>query len=166
MPQTPGFDKKFTKTPLRYIFQSAVAGVVTMAFLVFLHLLTYRGIVAALGATTFMIFTMPHRVSTRARYVIGGYLMGTIAGVVCSVLFIGPGSLLPTPGIFALGAIAVGGASLLMVWTNTEHPPAAGLALGLVLNDWDFTTVVYVLGCVCFLAMAKQLLKRFMIDLL
>jgi CBS-domain-containing membrane protein len=137
-----------------------------MAFLVFLRLVTYTGIVAALGATTFMIFTMPHRVSCRPRYVIGGYAMGTVAGALCNLAFVYPDAWLPSPGLFFLGAISVGTASLLMVSTNTEHPPAAGVALGLVLQPWDYMTLFYVLGCVCFLSLVRFLFKRFLIDLL
>ena len=158
------FDKEFRHHPVRYIIQSAIAGVVTMVILSFLDLLTYTGLVAALGATTFLIFTMPHKVSARARYVIGGYVMGALAGVLTRFAFSADG-LLPLGNVFALGAIAVGCATLLMVTTNTEHPPAAGMALGLVLQPWDYKTVLYVMGCVCFLCLAKHALKRYMIDL-
>lgn len=158
-------DKKFGHQPVRYVIQSAMAGIVTMAFLSFLDLLVYTGLVAALGATTFLIFTMPHKVSARPRYVIGGYVMGGLAGVLTTLVFASDG-FLPLGSVLAIGAIAVGLATLLMVTTNTEHPPAAGMALGLVLQPWDFRTVLYVLGCVCFLCLAKHALKRFMIDLL
>jgi CBS-domain-containing membrane protein len=158
------FDKEFKHHPLRYVIQSAIAGIVTMVFLSFLNLLTHTGLVAALGATTFLIFTMPHKVSARSRYVIGGYVMGGLAGVLTSFAFSVHG-FLPLGSLFAVGAIAVGSATLLMVTTNTEHPPAAGMALGLVLQPWDYKTVLYVMGCVCFLCLARHVLKRFMIDL-
>jgi CBS-domain-containing membrane protein len=159
-------DRKFGKTPLRYIIQCAVAGLVTMSFLSLLDLLTYRSVVAALGATTFMVFTMPHRVSSRARYVVGGYIMGAAGGVLCSLAFAQPGGIYHIQSVFLLGALAVGAAGLLMAATNTEHPPAAGLALGLVLSEWDFKTILYILGCVCFVSLIKHLLKRYLIDLL
>ena len=157
-------DEEFKHHPFRYLLQSAIAGVVTMAFLSLLDILTYTGLVAALGATTFLIFTMPHKVSARPRYVLGGYIMGALAGVLTRFAFAADG-ILPLGSIFALGAIAVGLATLFMVTTNTEHPPAAGMALGLVLQPWDYKTVAYVLGCVCFLCLARRLLKRFMLDL-
>lgn len=34
------------------------------------------------------------------------------------------------------GALAISLAVFTMVVTRSEHPPAAALALGLVLNDW------------------------------
>jgi CBS-domain-containing membrane protein len=66
----------------------------------------------------------------------------------------------------AMGAIAVAVAGLLMVSTNTEHPPAAGVALGLVLQPWTYPTVVFVLASAVFLSIAKHFLKPVMIDLL
>ncbi len=157
-------DEEFRRQPVRYIIQSAMAGIVTMVLLSFLDLLTHTGLVAALGATTFLIFTMPHKVSARPRYVIGGYVMGGLGGILTSYAF-ASGGLLPLDSVFAIGAIAVGSATLLMVTTNTEHPPAAGMALGLVLQPWDYKAVLYVLGCVCFLCLARHALKRVMIDL-
>lgn len=157
-------DEEFRHHPVRYLLQSAMAGVVTMVFLSFLDILTYTGLVAALGATTFLIFTMPHKVSARPRYVVGGYVMGGLAGILTSYAF-SSGGILPLDSVFAIGAIAVGLATFLMVTTNTEHPPAAGMALGLVLQPWDYKTVAYVLGCVCFLCLARLVLKRVMIDL-
>lgn len=159
-------DEKFRKRPIRYVVQCSVAGLTAMAPMAFLHLLEYTGIVAALGATIFTIFTMPHRVSSRPRYVIGGYVMGTVAGLISSFAFVQAGAWLPSPGTFFVGAIAVGTASLLMVATNTEHPPAAGLALGLVLQPWDYKTIAYVLACVCVLCLIKAFVRRFLIDLL
>jgi CBS-domain-containing membrane protein len=164
MNRRPHFDEEFRHHPIRYLVQSALAGVVTMAFLSFLDILTYTGLVAALGATTFLIFTMPHKVSARPRYVMGGYVMGGLAGVLTSIAF-SPAGILPLESTFAVGAVAVGLATLLMVTTNTEHPPAAGMALGLVLQPWDYKTVAYVLGCVCFLCLARYVLKGVMIDL-
>jgi CBS-domain-containing membrane protein len=43
------------------------------------------------------------------------------------------------------GAMAVGLAIFVMVITGTAHPPAAGLALELILNEWSPLTIVVVL---------------------
>ena len=161
-----GFDIKVRKQLHRYVIQCAMAGGVAFVFLSFLSVVEHTGLVAALGATTFMTFTMPHRVSTRARYVIGGYVAGIIVGVLCS--FILRGSLIAYghTGFAAMGAVAVAVTALLMVTTNTEHPPAAGIALGLVLQPWTYPTVLFVLAAVVFLSIAKRVLKPVMIDLL
>jgi CBS-domain-containing membrane protein len=68
---------------------------------------------------------------------------------------------------FALfGSIAVFFAILLMVILDTEHPPAAGIALGLVLNSFDINTIMFVIAAIVLITIVKNTLKPFMIDLL
>ncbi len=43
--------------------------------------------------------------------------------------------------------------------TDTEHPPAADLALGFVLDEWDYFTVVVVVAGIVSLSILKTLLK-------
>lgn len=159
-------DDKFKTKPLHYFIQCSIAAAVVAALLTFLNLIEHTGLVAALGATTFMIFTMPHRVSCRARFVVAGYVIGIAVGIACSQAY----DFLPTwhthAGLAVTGGIAVGLSSFLMVATNSEHPPAAGVALGLVLQPWDYPTLFFVMGCVIALSVVKTLLRRFMIDLL
>ena len=65
------------------------------------------------------------------------------------------------------GALAVGLAIFVMVITDTEHPPAAGLALGLVLNEaCDARVLAVVLIGILALSLAKEVLKPLLIDLL
>ncbi len=64
------------------------------------------------------------------------------------------------------GAVATGLAMLLMVITDTEHPPAASLALGFVLSEWDALTVLAVISGIVALASIKEVLKFRLIDLL
>jgi len=161
-----GFDIKVRKQLHRYVLQCALAGGVAFVFLSFVDVIEHTGLVAALGATTFMTFTMPHRVSTRARYVVGGYVVGAVVGVLCSFILQGAMAGYGDTGLAAMGAVAVAVAGLLMVTTNTEHPPAAGVALGLVLQPWTYPTVVFVLAAAVFLSIAKHVLKPVMIDLL
>jgi CBS-domain-containing membrane protein len=64
------------------------------------------------------------------------------------------------------GALAVGLAILLMVVANVEHPPAAGLALAFVLNEWDGRTIIVVLAGIASLVILKTLLEPVLVDLL
>ncbi len=162
-----GFDmEKVRKHFLQYVIQCALSGAVAFVFLNFLNVLEHTGLVAALGATTFMTFTMPHRVSTRARYVVGGYVVGALVGVLCSYIFRSTLGGYDNPALAVMGAAAVAIAGLVMVTTNTEHPPAAGVALGLVLQPWTYPTVLFVIASAVFLTVAKHFLKPLMIDLL
>ena len=100
---------------------------------------------------------------------IGGYLIGTIVGCACSYLPSLPLlTQLPLASAWlnqVSGAVSVGLTIFLMVIINVEHPPAAGLALGFVLNAWNLWTVVVVLAGIALLAVVKTLLKPVLIDL-
>jgi len=52
-----------------------------------------------------------------------------------------------------------------MVVTRTEHPPAAALALGLVLNEWSLVTLAVVLTGVVVLSVVKRLVLPILMDL-
>ena len=109
-----------------------------LLFLVFLDVLKNNAIIAALGASVFVVFTMPLEYTAGARPMIGGYFVGVVSGVSCKL--ISESNLIPSPtpaaNTILFASIAVGIAIFLMVITNTEHPPAAGIAIGLVLNEW------------------------------
>ena len=49
--------------------------------------------------------------------------------------------------------------------TETEHPPAAALALGYVLNEWDGGTVLVVLAGATALSLIKEALRNRLMDL-
>ena len=63
------------------------------------------------------------------------------------------------------GALAVGIAILLMTLTNTEHAPAAGIALGLVLNEWDYATILFIFAALLFMIALRRFLRPLLIDL-
>ncbi len=64
------------------------------------------------------------------------------------------------------GALAVGLAIFVMVVTNTEHPPAASLALGLVLGKWTPVAIVVILVGIVALTLLKYLIKPILKNLL
>ena len=53
-----------------------------------------------------------------------------------------------------------------MVVTRTEHPPAAALALGLVLNEWDLLTLAVVMAGIVALSLIKRLVLPMLLDLI
>jgi CBS-domain-containing membrane protein len=159
-------DGKFRQKPLNYIIQCGIAAVVIGVLLTFVDLIQHTGLIAALGATTFMLFTMPHRVSSRARYIVGGYIISIIVGIAFRLVYDAVPAWHTEAGLAVSGGTAVGLSALLMAATNSEHPPGAGVALGLVLQPWDYPTVLFVMASVVVLCFARQLLRRIMIDLL
>jgi CBS-domain-containing membrane protein len=154
---------------VRYGIQSGLATAFLLALLLIMDVLTQNVLIAALGASTFIAFVVPRSITADSRHLIGGYLMGIIAGAPVGWLAhqVHTNSLAAYVDVVAVfGALATGLAMFLMVATKTEHPPAAALALGLVLNEWDWFTLALVVGGVTVLALFKQFIRPYLTDLL
>ena len=162
-------DSKAKKNLARYIFQCAIATAAILLILTFLDVLTHTAIIAALGATAFIVFTMPRAYASGPRPLIGGYFIGIIVGCGCSLLstlrFMFPFFITRITSYTVFGALAVGIAIFLMAVTNTEHAPAAGISLGLVINNWDYSTVLFILAAVLFMIGLRRFLRSTLIDL-
>ncbi|KPK71692.1 hypothetical protein AMJ87_06965 [candidate division WOR_3 bacterium SM23_60] len=163
------FDEKVKKNAGRYVLQCGLATVAVFVILLFLDILTQPAIIATLGATAFIVFTMPQSYASGPRPLIGGYVIGVGCGCLCYFLSMAPFIVARFSDYLVLytvfGALAVGSAIFLMAITNTEHAPAAGMALGLVINTWDLSTVAFVIAAVLFLAGIRNVLGRFLLDL-
>ena len=163
------FDRNFMAQKTRYISQCCLATVCILAVLVIMNAIANAAIVVALGASTFTVFAAPQAKSARPRYLIGGYVVGLIVGTLFFWLSRG----LPMPEVpylpsfpfLVYGAPAVGVAMFLMVITNTEHPPSASLALGLVLGEWTYLTIVVALTGIIVLSLLRWLLRNQLINL-
>lgn len=163
-------DNKFKKNIVKYIFQCVLATLTILAVLLFLNILTETAIITALGASTFIVFTMPKQYSSDSRRLFGGYLVGLAVGFLFYLIstsdfgtfFIGN----HTTSLVIYGALAVGAAILIMIITNTEHAPAAGIALGLVINKWDYVTIIFIILAVIWMYGIKTILRKYLIDLI
>ena len=62
-------------------------------------------------------------------------------------------------------AFAVGLAMLLMAFTDTEHPPAAGTALGMASREFDILIFLSIIGAVALLAVMKLAIRPYLRDL-
>lgn len=152
-----------------FILQSVMATLAILVILLFLDVIEHTALIATLGSSTFLVFTRPSAYSAHARPLIGGYIIGLGVGALFYYLSLFPGWLslpLSEHTVYIIyAALAVGLAIFLMVITDTEHPPAAGAALGLVLNTWGFKTLMFMLAAVLSLAVLRRALQRFMVDL-
>ncbi len=152
----------------RYALQCGLAGCVVLLLLLVLDTVTQTVLIASLGASSFIAFAVPQSKLSGHRHMIGGYIVGIIAGVVAASL----NSWIDPPGgwdhavMVVCGALAISLAMFLMVITRTEHPPAAALALGLVLNEWNFITLLVVLAGVVLLSVIKRLILPVLLDLI
>ena len=164
------FDKRFSQNKLRYLLQCLLATISAMLVLTVLNTIANKVIIASLGASCFIAFGLPHHRASRPRFMIGGYLVGIAAGTLCcwlaTTVFSEPQSTLPIYSSVIFGGVAIGLAMFLMVVTNTEHPPAASLALGLVLGEWQLLTLGIAMVEIVLLCILKRLLKPLLINLL
>ena len=162
-------DRHFRRDNLkRYAMQCGLAGLVVLVLLLVLDAVTQTVLIAALGASAFIAFAVPRSPHSGPRHMIGGYVVGILAGSLMATLntLIDVSASTEHAVIVIFGAIAISLAMFTMVVTRTEHPPAAALALGLVLNEWSLLTLFVVLMGVIGLSIIKQLILPALLDLI
>lgn len=147
-------DEKFLENPKPFFIQSALASLIIFLTLLIMGLIS-PVIVAALGATTFIVFAMPNASTAGVRSILGGHLIGLASGLAFAWL--------AYPVIGA--SLAVGISILLMVVMDAEHPPAAGTALGVALLGYSAPSIIFIIGAAALLALIHRGLRRWMVDL-
>ncbi|MFQ5963426.1 MAG: HPP family protein [Candidatus Scalinduaceae bacterium] len=164
------FDENFRSNKLRYILQCILATLSISVILLLFDTMTNAIIIAALGSSAFVTFTMPKAQVSRPRFMIGGYIVGIVVGLVCYYLSTMPLltniSIIQETSRVVFGALAVGLAIFVMVITDTEHPPAAGLALALILNEWNYMAIVVTMVGIISLSVIKTMLRSILENLL
>ena len=164
------FDRKLKKYFPNYILQSLLATIALTIILYFENIFTNTAVVASLGATTFIIFAMPKYETAQPRRVVGGHIFGIIVGILCSYLY----SHIQNENNFFLShemlkifipSLSVGLSIFIMSITNTEHPPAAGTALGITIQGWTYSTILVILTTILLLSLFKFLLKSWLKNL-
>jgi CBS-domain-containing membrane protein len=108
-----------------YVWQSAAVGIVTALTIFIFTGMIGLVILGGVGSTFFTVFALPNNRTAKVRNIIGSYIISIIVGLVCFSYLTG----------YISGGMAVGLATFFMVITDTEHPPAAGIALGLAMAD-------------------------------
>lgn len=125
-------------------------------------------IIASFGASAFIVFARPHAETSKPRNLIGGYIVGIFVGAAVHYATVLP--IEHDVAVWVLhivsGAAAVGISMFLMAVTETEHAPAAGIALGFVLNDWTFSTILFVVLGITVISVFHRLMRPRMMDLL
>ena len=162
------FDQKFKANKGWYVIQCLLAMVSVLVVLIVLKTISSAAIIASLGASAFIVFTLPKTEASRPKVMIGAYIIGVAIGTGCYWL----AQLVPVTGTvakeyvtIAFAAAAVGSAIFLMTVTNTEHAPATGIALGLVIQEWHWAAVAVVLVGCAGLCLAKWLLRSWLKNL-
>jgi len=164
------YDYKFASNKAKYLGQCAVATLVIFIILIALNALQFVGIIASIGATLFIVFTSPHSELSRSKYIIGGYVLAiTFGGLFgwCSGLI--HDHMIPfivDYRFIIFGTLALGFTVFGMVITNTEHPPAASLALGFVLDETTMRAVIVTLFALFVILSYRHIYREYMIDLI
>ena len=152
-------DKKFKANWKKYIYQCGYASLAVFIVLLFLQLRNMVA-VASIGASAFIIFTMPNSRTAQSKNIMGGYVIGLISGTIFSFV---PGNLFFARII--VYSLAVGFSIFLMVITDTEHPPASGIALSIAINGFTVETEIIVLFSAVALAIINSIFKKYLEDL-
>lgn len=158
-------DERFRQEPGQYVLQSLLAFAVIAGVVLVMGALTNGAIVAALGASSFVVFAMPRYKTARPRNLIGGHVLCMAIGAVCSIplrMHLVPQGGLPQ-GLLAAAAVSL--ALFGMVVTDTEHPPAAGNALAFAVTPVELEHALFTLGAVVLLAFVRRGLRTWLKDL-
>ena len=147
---------KFKHLWIYYILQSALAG---FAFFIIVLFLGQEKIVviSAMGATTFIVFTMPTAASAQTRNVIGGHLVGLVIGSLFYYTNIEFYIQYPLVVVIAI---------FIMVAFDFEHPPAAGTALAVVMNEVSWDVYVTIMISAVILSQTRYYLRRHLKNLI
>ena len=147
-----------------YLFQCGLATIFLIAVLLLHDAVLRAAIIVAVASSAFIIFVVPDSVAATPRRVIGGHIVAIIIGTIFAAI---AGSHEESSYfVDIMAALSVGLSILLMVSTNTEHPPAAGTALGLVIHGWSVPAVIFVLVSVLVLSIIRIVLRHKMVNLL
>lgn len=164
------FDKNLKPKMKNYLFQCGLAILSLIAILMVQSALFSEAIVVSVASAAFTIFVFPDSIASTPRRVIGGQLVAILAGAMFFAILNIPAlesateTMTMVPSVAA--ALAVGLSILIMVATNTEHPPAAGVALGIVIDPWQWSAIAFVLVGALGLSVIRVILKPKMINLL
>jgi len=145
--------RKFRSFWKNYVWQSFLAALTIFLVLLFLNL-EHAVVIAAIGATAFIVFAMPDNITANSKNIIGGHLVGFSVGSLCA--------LIPQPYPWCsvmTYSLAVGLSIFIMVVIDTEHPPAAATALGLAIMGFSLNAAIAVVTSAVLLALARHFLK-------
>ncbi len=164
------FDKNLKPRMKNYLFQCGLAILSLIAILMVQSALFSEAIVVSVASAAFTIFVFPDSIASTPRRVIGGQIVAILAGAIFFAILHTPTlesaaeTINLVPSVAA--ALAVGLSILIMVATNTEHPPAAGVALGIVIDPWQWSAIAFVLIGALALSIIRAVLRPKMINLL
>ena len=122
---------------------------------------------SSLASSIFVAFAMPDSAAAHPKRMVGSYLISIVLGII--FYYIGT-YLIILQDIMSIsltyelvGAFAVTMTMLCMILFSLEHPPATGLALGLVLEPWQGWTIVIIVLSIIGIATVKTLVSPWLL---
>ena len=166
----------FRRYFLRFFFQT----IFIVVFMLFVMVALIYGrtkpmdVLSAIGASSvaasaFIVFALPASQVSMPHRIFGSYVIAIICGISWHFLIPYINDIFPIgamPARCVASAFSTGCTMLLMAMLDFEHPPAMGLALGLVMDVWDDWTLFIVIIAVLMLCVLKVMLRRWFINLL
>lgn len=160
--------KNFILDGLYLIRQVLFAGIILTLMLLLFNSLAAHPIFNAIGLSSissslFIIFTAPHTLSGQNKSILGGYAIAIAVGMGCDYLLHHPVTFLPLPLYSYYPAICSGLTLILclslMMLLRMPHAPAAGFALGLVLDNWEYQTIAIIFCIIAICTLIKHFLN-------
>ncbi|HIA75446.1 MAG TPA: HPP family protein [Dehalococcoidia bacterium] len=158
-----------------YFFQCCLASI-PLIFILLIGDTLKTAIVVGIASSAFTIFVGPNRVAATPRKVIGGHLLSAFIGTLIALILQSPPLIqMVLENRYSLdvaAALSVGIGIFLMVITNTEHPPAAGTSLGLVIQccelnmGVDWSSLIFIMVSAGLLSGVRIALRDKMVNLL
>ena len=163
-------DRKFRYRVPQYLFQCGLAATSLFVILLVQDIVIRAAIMVAIASTAFIIFVVPNSTAASPRRVIGGHLVAVVVGSILSAILKAQGIDASSGDsrhvVYGVAAASVGLSTLLMVTTDTEHAPAAGTALGLIIPEWSWSAVVFIISGATILSALRFVLRSKLINLL
>jgi len=144
------------------VVQATLASLALLAILLIEKGVSDGIIVVTIASSTATVFVVPHSIASSPRRVVGGHVFSVLVGLVLwggLDLLTGDAGSASNLQIDVFGAAAVGLSVLVMATTNTEHPPAAGTAFGIMVVGLSFTFIAFILSAAVILSIVRLMLR-------
>jgi CBS-domain-containing membrane protein len=160
-------DRQFRNYPRQYLVQAGLATGTLAAVLVVEDVLSNAALITAIAASAFLVFIGPGERLASSRRVIGGHLVGCCVGLLGALALSLVEDQAASAGLLRhlVAATSVGAGIVAMGASNTEHPPAAGTVLGLVLGDRALENALLVMLAVLVIVSVRTVLGRRLMNL-
>ena len=166
--EEPLIDSQLRRYWKNYLVQCAPTTLALLAIMLVMDVVVQAVIVVAIASSAFIVFVMPHSRASTPRRVIGGHVVAVIVASGFALIHLTPVGGFAAESHLAsdlMAAAAVGLSILIMVSINTEHPPAAGTVLGLVVEGWTLSAVFFVLLGAVMLSVVHGFLRPRLVNL-